>query len=115
MSIKISTEQAQTINGVPIDQIFVLDMVFHRDDETGNSPFSLVIKFKMSMRADTGDYVPTGKVRTVVIHDADVFAMQRAVLGDMSIVECDVALQKAIATAIASQCADLSSAEMEAV
>lgn len=115
MAIKINDEQAEKINGIPINQIMVKTIVFDRDDSTGNNPFAVTIKFKMAMRSDTGAYVPTGAYRTVVIHDADAFALAQAMVGDMRIVECDNALQDAIALCISTQCVDLSSAQVEVV
>ena len=113
MSVKINKEEARKINGVPVDQVYFLGMYFDRDDEVGNKPFSLKLKFKMAMRSDDGAYVCVGNVRTVNINDVDAFASTRAMVGDMSIVECDTALQIALATAISTQCADLSSAQVE--
>lgn len=109
MSVTISSTQAEKIQGVPVDQVYVTAFLLTRNpDQT--TKFSLEIRFNMAIKADTGTFILMRKERVVKLVDVESYAIAQAMLGNMDTALADPALQRAIAQIVASQCPDLSTA-----
>jgi hypothetical protein len=109
MAIQVDPEQTFTVRGTPFQDLYVTFFAIERPSD-GVSPWTGVLKFFLSARADNGSYVPTGKEQVIQLSDVEVLATQLAMAGKMNMAIGVTAIQPAMADIIASQRPDLSTA-----